>query len=307
MKSYPYLIYERNFNNHLAVVIDQNNIKSLKKDYYLNDNMCKYNNKEFILNKHWHFHYQILYIKKKGLDLFIDGQYKFYPEGSIIFIEPFKVHGIYISDIENTMLLKIVESFKFDFTYYDLLEKHNIKIPSKQKMSTEQTIFNKKLIEYCERLIELDKNYDELSIIERKNLIDRIFFVLLKYFSNPEIETVTDLKSHNLNNLNQIENYWVMIVKYINNHFKEKITIKDLANHVNLSPMYLSSNFKEKTGITISTYIEKVRMTHALNDLNNKHLSVEQVAINNGFNDSKALNRALKKEFGKTAKHFRNS
>ena len=48
-------------------------------------------------------------------------------------------------------------------------------------------------------------------------------------------------------------------------------------------------------------------MTHALNDLNKLDMSIEKIAIKNGFSDSKSLNRVLKREFGKTAKNFRSN
>ena len=305
MKECPYLIYERDCKNHFAVVLNNKSIREIKDVYHLKDDMCKCNDNEFVLNNHWHFHYQVLYVKKNEIEVFVDGKYKKYSEGSIIFIEPFKVHGIRIKDIENTVFLKVIESFNNNISYYNLLNKSNISIPEVEKMSNKQLKFRERLIVYFDRLIELENKFDELSEIERKNLIDRIFFVLIKFFSSNEEKE--NLKNFEVDLFNDRENYWIPIIKYINNNFDEKITLEEISLSVNLCPAYLSNYFKKKTGITITSYIEKVRMTHALNDLNKLDMSIEKIAIKNGFSDSKSLNRVLKREFGKTAKNFRSN
>lgn len=305
MEECPYLIYERDCKNHFAIVLNNKNIKKIKNVYHLKDDICKCNDNELVLDNHWHFHYQVLYVKKNEIEVFIDGKYKKFSEGSIIFIEPFKVHGVRIKDIKNTVFLKVIESFNNNISYYNLLNKSKISIPKIEDMNNNQLKFRERLIVYFDRLIELENEFDELSEIERKNLIDRIFFVLIKFFSNNDDKE--NSKNFEMDLFNNRENYWILIIKYINNNFDKKITLNDISLSINLCPSYLSNYFKKKTGITITSYIEKVRMAHALNDLNKLDISVEKIAIKNGFSDSKSLNRVLKREFGKTAKNFRSN
>lgn len=306
MKLYPYLTYEKDYNNHIVIVMNNQRIKEMKNNYYLGDDIYAYNQNEFILEKHWHFHYQILYIKKNHINLFINGKYKKYSAGSFVFIEPLKVHSIYVSNVRDTIFLKIIEYFQSDISYYNLLKNSDIQIPSIEEMTETQLYFNNRIVDYFERLIELEDKHDELTNIERKVLVDRIFFVLIKYFSSQESKKSTDLNELLLNNSARNDDYWRSIICYINKNFSKKISLEILSEIVGLSPNYISNYFKRKTGITVTSYIERVRMTHALKDLSNVNLSIEEIAIKNGFTDSKALNKTLKKEFGKTAKKFRN-
>ncbi|MBO0419432.1 helix-turn-helix transcriptional regulator [Vagococcus fluvialis] len=306
MKLYPHLTYEKASNNHIVIVMNNRRIEEMKTHYYLGDDVYKYINNEFTLEKHWHFNYQILYIKKKHITLFIDGKYRKVSAGSFIFIEPLKIHSIYISNVKDTIFLKIVESFQADISYYNLLKHSDIQIPPIKKMSETQLYFNNRIITYFERLIELEDKCDELANIERKMLVDRIFFVLIKYFSSQDSKKDMNLNEFLLNYPNSNDNYWKLIISFINKNFSKKISLNNLSEIVGLSPNYISSYFKRKTGITVTSYIEQVRLSHTLKDLSNINLSVEEIAIKNGFADSKALNRILKKEFGKTAKNFRN-
>lgn len=73
---------------------------------------------------------------------------------------------------------------------------------------------------------------------------------------------------------------------YIHQHLDQKITIKDLSNHVNLSPSYFTHHFKEILQETPTEYIQHARMKKAKHLLTHHHLSVEEVARSLGYKDT---------------------
>ena len=89
-------------------------------------------------------------------------------------------------------------------------------------------------------------------------------------------------------------------------HFHEKITMDRLAEKINMSPRHLTRLFKETTGITISQYLEKLRIEHAVQLLreNNK---VETIANECGFQSTNQLRSLFKKHTGVVPSGYRMS
>ena len=71
------------------------------------------------------------------------------------------------------------------------------------------------------------------------------------------------------------------------------------------TPYYISLLFKRKYGISLATYIAKVRIEHAKNDLTTSRKSIKQIAKANGFINSNAFIRNFQKFEGMTPGKYR--
>jgi AraC-like DNA-binding protein len=87
--------------------------------------------------------------------------------------------------------------------------------------------------------------------------------------------------------------------QYIKGHFFEKLTLDDIAGAVYLSPTYLSSVFTKECGISIGSYITKLRMEKAKEYLKNDY-SVAQTARMVGYSDTRHFSKMFKKYSGGT-------
>ncbi len=97
------------------------------------------------------------------------------------------------------------------------------------------------------------------------------------------------------------------IIDYIKQNYSKKILLEDIAEFTHLNPSYLSSLFKEQTGLTLSDYILDYRLSVAKKLLvNSPILSISQVALTVGFYDSAHFSKAFKNRFGLTAREYRN-
>ena len=97
------------------------------------------------------------------------------------------------------------------------------------------------------------------------------------------------------------------VVTYIKTHYDHKILLEDIAKHTHLNATYLSSLFKEQTGQSISDYILDYRLGIAKNllvDLPNAPIS--EIALSSGFYDTAHFSKAFKKQYGVTAREYRN-
>lgn len=73
------------------------------------------------------------------------------------------------------------------------------------------------------------------------------------------------------------------ILLYIDNNLNSKISIDDLSHKFYFNRFYIMKLFKKEIGITISSYINKLRIYNSLEDIKNSNDYFIKIAINNGF------------------------
>ncbi len=96
-------------------------------------------------------------------------------------------------------------------------------------------------------------------------------------------------------------------IKYINDHYAEKLTVYDIAKAQNYSPSYLRSIFVKHGGKTVMEHLNTVRLTHGAYLLKHTDLSVIDIAFGCGFEDSNYFSTAFKKHFGMPPTKYRKS
>ena len=95
------------------------------------------------------------------------------------------------------------------------------------------------------------------------------------------------------------------ILEYINTHFNEKLTLTELAHRCYYHPKYFSRIFKKYYGITVSGYIQKLRLEHGKQLLENSVLSLEEIARDLGYSDSTAFYKNFKKVYNISPGEYR--
>lgn len=91
------------------------------------------------------------------------------------------------------------------------------------------------------------------------------------------------------------------VKSYIYHHYQEKeIGAETLAALVYLSPGYLSSIFKEETGMTLNRFIREVRMNKAKELLETTNMKIAGIAKEVGFSNSSYFCRSFREFFGDT-------
>lgn len=92
---------------------------------------------------------------------------------------------------------------------------------------------------------------------------------------------------------------------YIDMHYRQKITLDLLAEKFFINKFYLTRIFREQFGLTISTYLLQVRITHAKRLLRFSDLSIEKIAVECGMADANYFARMFKKIEGISPGEFR--
>ena len=87
-------------------------------------------------------------------------------------------------------------------------------------------------------------------------------------------------------------------VEYIKKNYRNKISLEDLSNHVNLNKNYFSTLFKHKTDLTPVEYIIQYKMEKARELLKSGRMSVSEVSQYLGYDDLSYFSRLFKKHYG---------
>jgi len=93
-------------------------------------------------------------------------------------------------------------------------------------------------------------------------------------------------------------------IECITHHYKEKITLEDLARAATLSPKYFCKYFHVVTGKTPIAYLNYYRVERACFLLEQQGCSVTEAALECGFNDVSYFIRCFKKQMGITPHQY---
>ena len=96
------------------------------------------------------------------------------------------------------------------------------------------------------------------------------------------------------------------ITSYINEHFAEDITIKDLAERALLSPYHFIRTFKKQVGFTPHEYLVNTRINTARYLLKNTSMSTKDICFHCGFSSESVFCNAFKKNTTMTPSEYRN-
>ncbi|MBS5932668.1 MAG: helix-turn-helix domain-containing protein [Clostridiales bacterium] len=99
--------------------------------------------------------------------------------------------------------------------------------------------------------------------------------------------------------------YIANAISYIENHFIESITVKQLAEMAYLSVRHFSRVFTSTYHISPMQYVIKLRLHYASLLLKNTSISITNISIQSGFNDSNYFARQFKKYYHCSPSEYR--
>jgi two-component system response regulator YesN len=94
--------------------------------------------------------------------------------------------------------------------------------------------------------------------------------------------------------------------RYIQQHYKQSITIQSVADSLFITPEWLSTLFKKNFGTTFLDYVTHLRMEEARLLLQDISLKIYQISHEVGYKDTVYFSRLFKKKYGYTPKDYRN-
>ena len=94
------------------------------------------------------------------------------------------------------------------------------------------------------------------------------------------------------------------ILIYINDHFREELTLSSLATEFGYNPSYLSRTFHQTFGISFGKYLTMLRLREFILLMRSNDKSITEAAFECGFGSMRSFYRAFHDEFGCTPKEY---
>ncbi len=95
------------------------------------------------------------------------------------------------------------------------------------------------------------------------------------------------------------------LVRYMNTHFREPLTMDELSQRAGISKYHLSREFKKLTGFPPNEYMIRLRLEHAKLNLINTQMPVHTIAEISGIPNEAYFSRLFHRRFGMTPNAWR--
>lgn len=231
---------------------------------------------------HWHSELEILFVLIGKIAVVVNDRRYILNEEDIIVINKNTIHSLSSQEGCIALSLKLnTQIIPDDSIYFDC----NSSLDSNKGNYYTLKHLIAKLVK-----VNSANNPDEINKNKYQNL--SIFYSILSELTD-NFKSTAEQSVQSKKYLTRLTS----IIDYIDNHYKEAITLQQLADVVNLSVPYLSSFFEKYLGVNFLTYYNEIRLDRAVNELLASDESVESIAANNGFTDSRSFVTLFKKKY----------
>ena len=86
--------------------------------------------------------------------------------------------------------------------------------------------------------------------------------------------------------------------KYINENYRNNISLTDVANHIERNTAYVSDLFKVETGITFTEYLTNIRIEAAKELMKDPKVKMYEIGFMVGYEEPAYFSRVFRKMVG---------
>ncbi|GIL32733.1 AraC family transcriptional regulator [Lactobacillus paragasseri] len=249
---------------------------------------------------HWHSGIELSYTQTGEIDDFhIAGTHYSTKAGRILIVNSQVIHGSSNRIQKFHTALGIIFPFNTIRRLYPNIVNKVIQLNDPSMFNAEQKLYYAKLQGLLNQFIAMAESDDEFKFIIMQKLADQVLLILLTKFTvNMPSKMKNSKKAYIVNRLQ-------FITQYVNNHYKEDISLDLLAKKCNVSKNYLARFFKQEMEITVNAYINNVRAQNAHSQMLGGKYNLTDLSSLNGFSGVKTMNRTFKRLYGQTVSELK--
>lgn len=248
----------------------------------------------YVMRHHWHREFEIIHIESGKLKLTLDRTVYDLLEGQFALISPGTVHSAVPYDCRYDCLVfdldALVGGWKLSDKYLNGLTTHKLSVQEIYRFP--QGLPEKEM----KKIVEIMRKQDEGFELQ---IVSAMFSLLYALIITGCIKESKDRFSHiKLSPFNNA-------VAYIENNYKNHISIEKLAKVSGVSPKYFSEYFKRITGKSPFDYINEYKIECAAEMLIYTKKNITDIAMDCGFNDLSYFSKTFKLYKYKTPRQYR--
>ncbi|AYO56872.1 AraC family transcriptional regulator [Chryseobacterium sp. 6424] len=256
--------------------------------------------KNFDFPLHYHPEVELNFIQKgKGVRRIVGDHVGEVGNIELVLIGPNLPHFWSDYRCKSKRIHEITVQFSADFFDQSFLKKRLLKpINDMYRESIRGILFSE---EVAEKVKEPLMSLTKVSGFESFSLMMNILNELATSTNQ------THLSSYSIDNETFVdEDDMNLIYDYLHSNFERKVTLDEIASHVNMSIVTFNRFIKKRTGKTFINYLNEIRVSYAARWLIEKDMSISGIAYKCGFNNIANFNKIFKTLKKCTPSEFRN-
>lgn len=248
-------------------------------------------------NIHFHKDIELVQVQTESVDCYVNGDQLHLTPNQILLIN----HNIYhqIQPCEKNTKVTILNFDAFQYLDKEELGMNSVYAFLSKSNTKPYQLYEKQ--DVCEFFQILQNISDENSrrkpayqVFIKSNLLRIVAYLLREQF----------LCNDNQNNDESLDKI-VPIIQYINKHFTEKISLDQISKAISLDKYYICKIFRSRTNSTIVDYINFLRLSYAVEQLQHINLSISEIAYGSGFSSIQNFNYLFKQHYNCTPSEYR--
>ncbi|MDD3403981.1 MAG: AraC family transcriptional regulator [Hespellia sp.] len=242
----------------------------------------------YVREKHWHRSIEIFAVFEGGLTFLVNE--KEYPleAGEFMLVNSNEIHSVLSPKPNMTIVLQIPLALFADyFTDEQFIAfSHNTREQDDEFMQNLKALY--------QRYLERRTGYD----FEMLALFYHLMYLLVSKYRKKDVNPKIVQHSKGLNRLSQI-------TSYLKDNYTKEFSLEMLADIFGYSPSYISRMFQKYAKTNYMTYLQGIRLEYAFREMVNTENTISDIAMNNGFPNSKAFSKAFKAKYGIMPSEYR--
>lgn len=237
---------------------------------------------EYFYN-HWHEHIELHYVMEGQTDFVLNHQRVSAREGTLVIINGNELHQGFCRTprMDACVIIFEMDALSRELAYQNIIF-HSL-------ITGDEEI--KRLIMAIQEENEAKELGYKLAVKGR--LLQLITYLVRNYAQESLTEKESSRRRRNLNRLNTV-------IQYIQEHYAEPVTNRELADLIHISEDRFNHLFKESMGMGPLRYISEIRLKKAKNLLEKKNCTVSEAALEVGYRDFNHFTRQFQKYYGCT-------
>lgn len=278
---------------------------SIQVDRLFSDFYCEFLD-NFSCEGEQHAGWEFVYVERGKVSINADQATYLLKKGEMACHKPFEFHNIKPHEKGTAV---IIFCFDTKSRYMEWFNNKILSVNQRQKhyindiAARGRSVFLPKDPLEISRDQQMDRSPDAKELDEQfiKNSIELLIISLLGANATEKKSRIS-LYEH----VTQRQSLSDNIVAYLNENFADTIRLEDVSRQFSYSLSSIKRIFKEETGLAIITYLNRLRMERARELLQTTSLSIGEIALRVGFDNTYYFSNAFKKKWGESPSAFRN-
>ncbi len=259
--------------------------------------------KEFNFPLHYHEEFELnLIINAKGAKRIVGDSIETIDELELVLVGPNQIHAWFTHECTSESITEITIHWHRQLLDKNFLSRNQMYQLNKMLENAVRGItFSKETIQHVmPKLKSLKQKTGFASVIEFLDILHELSI-------SQQMKTLSNSSFTNTVTLNYSSRRTDRVFEYMNKHYADPITLKEMADISNMTEASFSRFIKKNTGSTFIDSLTDIRLGHACRMLIDTTHSVSEISYQCGFSNISNFNRLFKRKKNCTPKEFRSN